>query len=75
MNKNPRISPESEAFQKLKGEIVEIVWVATDSDFLRGKLIWVDHYTLGVEETDPRSVGKSPWVVYKHAIQMIRKLG
>ena len=73
-SKKPHQSPESEAFNTLKGQMVQIFLMVSGASF-RGKLVWVDHYTIGIEEAGAREEGRDPWIVYKHAIQMIRKLG
>ena len=70
MNKNPRISPESEAFQKLKGKYVDIWFMGEDPDnpFVC-KLLGVDFFTLIIE---PKFLPGKETILYKQAIQMIR---
>lgn len=58
-----RHGPESEQFNKFKGEFVYVAMLGTPVANKRvGKLVWVDVYTCGIQ-FDPDD--KEPTIVYK----------
>jgi len=70
--KYSRMGPESDEYNRLKGQWVRI-WpqgVINYRDAWYGRLLWVDAYTLGVsfDATDPANVS----IVYKAGIRIDR---
>lgn len=63
--------PESKFLDELKGQKVGIYFVGDKPRLqnpFRAKLVWVDHYTYGIE------VGGKQRLVHKHSVQQIFRL-
>lgn len=71
VDKKKKRGPESEHYDTLKGAQVRVVLCSpTERAFLRGTLLWVDVYSIGIME----SSHKDPTMVYKHNISTIQKV-
>jgi hypothetical protein len=58
--------PESRRFDELKGKLIQIHWLSEGRDCTVGKLLWVDRYSLGLDEGP---TGEQ--LIYKQAIRQI----
>jgi len=48
--------PEAVTWDQLKGQPVQ-VWMLGGGDNVAGRLVWVDRFSIGVEQTRPIAVG------------------
>lgn len=66
--RNNKRGPESRYYDTLKGQLVGIRLMASQKA-MRVKLLWVDRYSIGVQDTD-----RAELLVYKHNIASIQRV-
>jgi hypothetical protein len=70
------VGPEADAYDRLKGQDVYIESIMSDPDGnvveMRGRLKWVDHYTIGIMAPPKNNHPEREVIVYKHCIATIQ---